>query len=543
MKRTLLLLLLVTAMPFLLFAGTNTSLSLDSGAYIYQILDYAELKGIIPKIKQEKPYVNSLVYSNLQLILEQDDKLTDSELKIINNYLDNNEIDGGFAFSAVAESDNNLLLSDLSHPHSINGLGLQVEGDVFDFLSLNVVFSMLLDRTNEEAFIPYSFYKTWDHHHMDPETRVDSSTEEFAISNRSSEELAAATEDGSAYVRIGRFNRNWGPGEHSLLLSDTARPFIGLESGFPLSDLAYITTVTGSLGSTVGADTSEEQKMLSAHRLTIYPADWLSFAFYESVVFGKRFELAYISPISIYMVSQMGTAGDRDNSTMGLEFELNPVNWFNVYGEFFVDEIEHDKFDQLFTYVKNIFAYKAGVEAPVPVLPFAVARFQYTKLEPYVYTHYAESRYYFAYNQEININYTNDGACIGYPLQPNSDQFLVNFSFIPAAGFEVDVDISYIRHGDNPDAEDDEYLIMGDIDEDLDYSNVDEYPEKDFLNDGIYEKILSFAADVSYTFKKVPVSLNLGYGFAWSRNYNNIEGNTNFKNIITIGGSYKQQLW
>jgi hypothetical protein len=86
---------------------------------------------------------------------------------------------------------------------------------------------------------------------------------------------------------------------------------------------------------TVSNVTDSEQKMISAHKLTITPADWLSLSVWESVVYGKRFELAYISPVSVYLVSQMGIAGDRDNSTLGFDFEIKPVDSLNFYGSIF----------------------------------------------------------------------------------------------------------------------------------------------------------------------------------------------------------------
>jgi hypothetical protein len=523
------------------FTQTNTSLDLESGSVIYQIIDYAELKGIIPKIKQEKPYVKSLVLENLKLIDRRRDMLTDDEQRIVKAYIDKNDNKQDFAFLAVIESDNNLEAFDLSHPHSINALGLQVQSNIFNWLSADITFSMMLDRTNEEAFLPYEFVKTWDHHHVDPETRADTSYEEFAISNRSQEELAMATDDGSSYLRFGRFLRDWGPGEHSLILSDTARPFIGIEAGFPMTDFAYFTSVVGSLGMTVSNVTDSEQKMISAHKLTITPADWLSLSVWESVVYGKRFELAYISPVSVYLVSQMGIAGDRDNSTLGFDFEIKPVDSLNFYGSIFIDEIEGDRMMELFTYPKNMFAWYTGIETALPFLSFGTASLQYTKLEPFVYTHYPQP--YDFYKTPININYTNDGTAMAYPLPPNSDEIKLNVTFLPTPEVGVDFNMSYIRHGDNPDAAGGEYLIMGDIDETLSYDNLAEYPDKDFLNDGIYEHIFNTSIMVNYGFKNIPLTLNAGYGFSYAANYKNIEGNKNFKNVITIGGSYKYKLW
>jgi len=171
---------------------------------------------------------------------------------------------------------------------------------------------------------------------MDVEDRIDLSYEKFAISNRSREEITVSNEIGTNYVTLGRF--------------------------------AYLSTTTGSLGHTVSADSDSEQKMISAHKLTIAPLPWLSLSAWESVIFGKRFELAYLSPVSLYIVSQMGIAGDKDNSTMGFDFKANLRSLGRFYGSLYINEIEHDKLDRLFTYPKNMFAYYTGFKPSIKSL-------------------------------------------------------------------------------------------------------------------------------------------------------------------------------
>jgi len=420
-------------------------------------------------------------------------------------------------------------------------MGFRVGSDVFSWLSVDAEFSMMLDRTNDEAFLPYTFTKTWDHHHMDVEDRVDLSYDELAISNRSREEITVSDENGTNYVTLGRFRRDWGPGENSLLLSGTARPFLGFDTGLQLGSFAYLSATSGSLGHTVSADSDSEQKMISAHKLTISPLPWLSLSAWESVIFGKRFELAYLSPVSLYIVSQMGIAGDKDNGTMGFDFNANFRSLGRFYGSIYIDEIEHDKLDQIFTYPKNMFAYYTGFKTSIPQIPFSSLTIQYTKLEPFVYTHYLQD--YPFYDIPININYTNDGENLGYPLPPNSDEFKLLLSFLPDPAIAVDLGISYIRHGNNPDATLNDYLIMGDIEEPLSYSNMIDYPDKDFLNDCIYEKIFSINGKISYSFSNIPFKVYGGYGFSYSHNAGNVAGLSEFRNIITFGASLKQQIW
>ncbi|MCK5202062.1 MAG: hypothetical protein KAR21_27105, partial [Spirochaetales bacterium] len=385
MKKILLLFIFINSFT-LIFSQTHTSIDITDQSYVYILLESAQLRGLIPPIDQPKPYLKSFVLDNLKKIDNKRSLLSTMELKILDSILNDINSIKEFELSVLVKTDNNINLQDPGHPHSINALGLQVGSNIFNWLSVKADFSMMLDRTNDEAFLPYTFTKNWDHHHMDVEDRSDLSYEEFAISNRSQEEITSSTKDGLNYIRLGRFRRDWGPGENSLLLSGTGRPFLGFDAGLSFSDIAYLSTTTGSLGQTVSTGSDSEQKMISAHKLTITPVPWLSLSVWESVVFGKRLELAYLSPVSLYIVSQMGIAGDKDNSTMGFDFTARFSPLGNFYGSIFIDEIEHNKFDQLFTCPKNMFAYYAGFKAAVPKLPFGVVTLQYTKLEPFVYT-------------------------------------------------------------------------------------------------------------------------------------------------------------
>ena len=95
-----------------------------------------------------------------------------------------------------------------------------------------------------------------------------------------------------------------------------------------------------------------------------------------------------------------------------------------------------------------MFAYQGGVKLDLPWLPFASLTAQYTKIEPFVYTHPP------TWNSDtrlrVNTNYTNDGENLGYHLKPNSDELLLKLDTRLAADWRADFQYSFIRHGDNP---------------------------------------------------------------------------------------------
>ncbi len=89
-------------------------------------------------------------------------------------------------------------------------------------------------------------------------------------------------------------------------------------------------------------------------------------------------------------------------------------------------------------------------------------------------------------------------------MPPNSDEFLIKFSFYPVSKVFADVKYRLIRHGDGelPGH------IEGDIDDPLVYGSPTVYPDKDFLNDGIYEWINVFTIGAVYFMSSYSADLN-----------------------------------
>ncbi len=86
----------------------------------------------------------------------------------------------------------------------------------------------------------------------------------------------------------------------------------------------------------------EEKKYLAAHRLEFNPIDWLSVGFYETIVFGGRFEFGYLNPV-MFLKSAEHYLGDHDNATMGIDTNIRLRRGLSVYGDFFIDDITTTK--------------------------------------------------------------------------------------------------------------------------------------------------------------------------------------------------------
>ena len=181
----------------------------------------------------------------------------------------------------------------------------------------------------------------------------------------------------------------------------------------------------------------DETKYLAAHRLEFSPTDRLSIGIYESIIFGGRFEPAYLNPI-MFFKSAEHYLGDHDNAALGFDARLRAWNGFALYGEIFIDDISTTKLGT--GWYANKFGFQCG---SYMVNPLGVRntdlRIQYTRIEPYVYSH------------RIPINvYQHYGTSLGHHIGPNADEAVLTLNVRPSRRLTGTCIFRFRRHGTNP---------------------------------------------------------------------------------------------
>lgn len=181
----------------------------------------------------------------------------------------------------------------------------------------------------------------------------------------------------------------------------------------------------------------DREKYLAAHRLEVALAPWIDLGFQEVVVYGDRGpEVAYLNPIMFYWAAQ-SYLGDKDNLVMGLDVDLHPGWGVRTYLAYAIDDLKKLKiFSNDFA---NKFSLQAGLLWLDPLgLQDLDLRFEYVRLEPWVYTH------------KFPINtFSHFDAPLGHALGPNSDRWQVGLTRRFAPGLSVGLEFSRTRHGDN----------------------------------------------------------------------------------------------
>lgn len=230
-----------------------------------------------------------------------------------------------------------------------------------------------------------------------------------------------------------------GPGKHSnLFLSDNAGAFDNLRLDVTFDQIKF-TYLHGWLRSQPliyngDADVSDRKYMV-AHRLEWKALPWLFLAGNESVIYGGRdVEIQYLNPIIPYHISEQ-YLGDKDNNTMSFDATAFIVPNVKTYAALYLDDFTTAR--NPFTYWKQTWAIMAGVYW---IELFNVQdtdfRFEYSRIEPYVYAH-----------KYGLLNYAHFRSSIGSSLPPNSDDYFFEIRYRPTRKIFLGVNYELLRHG------------------------------------------------------------------------------------------------
>ena len=230
-------------------------------------------------------------------------------------------------------------------------------------------------------------------------------------------------------LELGRDEINWGPGYRgALAISQNLPPSDMLRLGVRFSRFRF-SSMHALLKSDVGA------KYLAAHRLDVMLLPGLYLGACESVVYGGRdIELSYINPFMPYHIAEHHL-GDLDNNALSLDLTSTVITGVKLYGEFFIDDMTSTQ--SLTKYFGNKFAFLFGGlwAEPFHFRNFDM-RFEYTRIEPFVYSHH----------DSVNV-YTSDDRIIGHWLGPNSDAAYLQAGYQLGRDVRIELSLERLRKG------------------------------------------------------------------------------------------------
>lgn len=208
-----------------------------------------------------------------------------------------------------------------------------------------------------------------------------------------------------------------------LFLSNNSVPFDFLKLDLAYKSVSY-SFLYGSLrGDSLGKPL--DSKNISTHRIDIRFSDAFRMGFFESVsIANSPFSFTFLNPVSFLTSAELNKAsqpGDNNvnNSIMGIDMMVIPVNKLALQGSFLVDDLEFSTLFKNNAKITNKFAYQIGLMwANAFTIPNLDLKTEYTHLDPFVYTHVSNK-----------TNYTNWGLPLGHHLEPNSDEIALKLDY------------------------------------------------------------------------------------------------------------------
>ncbi len=163
-----------------------------------------------------------------------------------------------------------------------------------------------------------------------------------------------------------------------------------------------------------------------AHRLEWRPWDRLGLALGEMVATGGRsLDWTYAIPLVPLKYAEH-ELGDRDNSAIMADFDLRLPHSSRVYGELFLDDWSGWDLD----FWGDKYAFTLGAEAASFPWEGSLLQVEYSRVEPWVFTH-----------QRADRQYQHFGALLGSSLPPDSHSF--HFAFEQALRSNLDLRLEY----------------------------------------------------------------------------------------------------
>lgn len=519
------------------FADSFHSVPLDNR--VYQIISVAELRGLIPHQTDVKPYNVKTVMDLLDVI---EKKTSDSpELVEISNIrrtlmhtygmdVSNTSkeiLHNGFYRITDKKQGNSLAIGTTLKTKQTGGINFNKAnafdsrstlllffcGDLYSFLSYEMNFGVRFDKLDPNAFLESDF--TFDaegfYQTIGGEGKINPPMDQIFVSYEYSPEISMGFFDNKLQLRISSIRHDWGPGLGNPALSKSARSMPAFELHTDLFSFFHFSFLTGSLekflldssnGKPWYSDGTNKSNLydnnFSTQRIEIDFAKNFRFSIFESVVWKKRYEFAYLNPFSIFMFDQ-NALGDYDNVLAGIDLSLLFPERFRVYGALAFTEM--GAINPL--KARCVFGIQGGVEIPLHMFSFSKLTIQGVYLSPFFYSHYLNENNPWNKDVPFRTDYVNKGQLLGYPLEPDSLELLAQLSCGFSHGFEGNVVVKYqMKSAQYATADYGTTILTA-----MDYSNESLYAKKDFFS-YIWSHIVSLEFIGSKKFEQFPVEIS-----------------------------------
>lgn len=180
-------------------------------------------------------------------------------------------------------------------------------------------------------------------------------------------------------------------------------------------------------------------KFISFHALRFAPNRKIRLSYYDSVVYGKRFDPSYLIPLPAQLIASAN--GYDDNVIAGVLFEYNFFSGVSWLTDLSINKLDIPQLARLRFNADNRLALKTGLSYTPKDSLCKLLTLSYTIVSPYMYT--SEETNGESYNYH---SYTNSSRSMGQSILPNSDCISLKIKLEPVKRFTVSTFASITRH-------------------------------------------------------------------------------------------------
>lgn len=219
-----------------------------------------------------------------------------------------------------------------------------------------------------------------------------------------------------------------------LFLSDNAVPFDMIKLDLNYNAIGYSFFYGNIKGDSLGR--AIQSKNIVGNSLT-FNFDKVKFSVFEAIIVADRpLSFTYFNPVSFLVSADFSSQNDNDNNAlMGFSFEAVPFYNISVQGTLLIDDLDFKTLFKDESLRDNKFGFQAGLMwndfLSIPNLKFTG---EYTRINPYVYTH-----------RTNKAAYTHWNWSLGHHLPPNSDEIAVRADYYLSQRIHLSTQFLYQR--------------------------------------------------------------------------------------------------
>lgn len=442
---------------------------------VYTFLKEMKVKGILSFIREDDPILSRFeVKDLLNIVAQYQEELSSTEMKLLKKYQiefsdsinpdtstqlfnpttnffsDLNQMftDKVKYLYAVKDNENNIFFEWLGHfyhgqrfqPAPTNNsdlydIGFRIRGTIFNHLGYNLTVIKGGESGNQrfaEIIEPRLLYNfKW----LENIENIGNYDFTYGYLKYHSEPV----KDMNIMVELGREDVSLGYGYGSKLVLSTDHPILDfIKFNFDYGIINFSSMHASTTGYYSYNLDDRYTKYIAFNRLKLKFKNLFDVGIGETIIYsGRGIELAYLSPVNFYKFTEMSIQ-DRDNGTLYLDMQTKFIKNLELQGTFFLDEDILGNLSDLEKYT-NKTAYQVGAfwYEPLSINDLSLI-IEYTKIRPYVYTHY-----------DIKNNYTAYGALLGHRIGPNADELMIRANYNFSERLRFSSEYRYTRKGNN----------------------------------------------------------------------------------------------